>query len=98
MMIQRDEIEGAEHAIDNRCSNRHRDIEGDKQERGHLQSIIFSVDVQNRQNDQVRENEGDDTAEQHSSCRRPMEWWHKRTSSTRWRDLMAISASPLERK
>src|SRR5258707_8726635 len=55
----RDETKSPEYQFDDQRGTRHRRIEGDKQEAGHLQSVIFAVDVQDRENNQIGEDECD---------------------------------------
>ncbi len=58
-----DETKSPEHQLVNQRGSRHRGVERDEQESGHLQSVIFSIDVQDREHDQVSKTEGNDATE-----------------------------------
>src|SRR5258708_6135074 len=59
----RDKTEGPEYQFDNQRRRSHRRVEGDKQEAGHPPSVVFAIDVQDRENDQIGEDERDYTTE-----------------------------------
>src|SRR5882724_2204978 len=59
----RDKTEGPEYQLDNQRCRSHRRVEGNKQKAGHPPSVVFTIDVQDRKNDQIGEDEGDHATE-----------------------------------
>src|SRR6266849_6719708 len=73
--LSRDETKSPEYQFNNKCGTRHCGVESDEQESGHLQPVILAIDVQDRENDKISEDERDDATEtdaaipEHSSQR-----------------------------
>jgi hypothetical protein len=63
LVLAGNKAKDAKQSFDNKGSARHRDIECDEQERGHPQPVILAVDVQNRQDEQVGQDECKHAAE-----------------------------------
>src|SRR5258708_32691728 len=61
--LSRDLPQGAEYQFDNKRGTRHRCVERDEQEAGHLQPVILAIDVQDRETDQIGEDERDHATE-----------------------------------
>ena len=60
--VLRDDPKRRKQELDHIASSSHRDVEGDENVAHDLPSIIFAVNVQNRQNDQIGKDEADDSA------------------------------------
>src|SRR5207249_3452975 len=63
LTLMGNQTKDAKYSFNYHGSCRHRDIKRDKQEGGHLQSVVFAVDVEDWQHDQVGEDEGEHAAE-----------------------------------
>jgi hypothetical protein len=57
------ETQSPEYQFDNKRRARHRRVEGDEQKSSHLQPVIFAIDVQDPENDQISKDECDQATE-----------------------------------
>src|SRR5260370_4401653 len=71
-----DETKRAEYQLDNQRGSRHRGVESDEQESGHLQSVIFAIDVQDRENDQIGKHECDRAAKTDTAAPEHRRQWN----------------------
>ena len=78
------EADELEQEVDDQPGGSHRGVEGHEQERGHTPAVVLAVDVEDRQDDQVGEDERDHAAEtdpavpQHGSERDVADRAHER--------------------
>ena len=60
--LLRDQVKCTESKLHQEGCSRHRRVEGHEEERAHLPTVVLAVDVENGQHNQVRKQEGYDTA------------------------------------
>src|ERR1700738_1629789 len=63
MALRRDEAESTETHLDDQRRYHHGSVECDEHETGHLQPVVLPIDVQDRNDNQIGEDERDDPAE-----------------------------------
>src|SRR5216684_3113485 len=62
-----DKTEHPEYQLDNQRRSSHRSVERREQKGSHLQSVVFAIDIQNRKDDQIGEDERDHATETDSA-------------------------------